>query len=40
MTGEQAGLRDGQSAPIWSRLQFDPQGFEGPAQALSRKNGA
>ena len=29
--------RDGQSAPIWSRLQFDPQSFEAPAPALSRK---
>ena len=26
--------RDGQSAPIWSRLQFDPQSFEAPASAL------
>ena len=30
--------RDGQSAPIWSRLKFDPQSFEAQAPALSRKN--
>ena len=29
--------RNGQSAPIWSRLQLDPQSFEAPAPALSRK---
>ena len=31
------GLRDGKSAPIWSRLQFDPQSFEAPAPALIKK---
>ena len=32
--------RDGQSAPIWSWLQFDPQSFEAPAQALIKKSRA
>ena len=35
-----AKIRDGQSAPIWSRLQLDPQSFEAPAQALIKKNRA
>ena len=33
-------LRDGQLAPIWSRLQFDPQSFEAPAPALIKKRRA
>ena len=48
-TGEELSLggnsievqgRDGQSPPIWSRLQFYPQSFEAPAPALSGKNRA
>ena len=30
-------FRDEKSAPIWSRLKFDPQSFEAPAPALIKK---